>query len=193
MNSKQKSTRLAVLALFTALTIALQFLSYFVKIGNFSLSLVLIPIVLAGAMYGVKCGAFLGGVFGVITVIGCISGIDGGGNILFNASPLLTILVCMLKGILCGAASAAISNLLKAKSPTLAVVLAAAAAPIVNTGTFLIIMVLFFKDILYSWANGTNLASYIIVGLVGINFIIEFTINIVLSPAIMRVIKVLKK
>lgn len=193
MNSKQKSTRLAVLALFTALTIALQFLSYFVKIGNFSLSLVLIPIVLAGAMYGVKCGAFLGGVFGVITVIGCISGIDGGGNILFNASPLLTILVCMLKGILCGVASAAISNLLKAKSPTLAVVLAAAAAPIVNTGTFLILMVLFFKDILYSWANGTNLASYIIVGLVGINFIIEFTINLVLSPAIMRVIKVLKK
>lgn len=193
MNSKQKSTQLAVLALFTAVTVALQFLSYFVKIGNFNLSLVLIPIVLAGAMYGVKYGAFLGGVFGFITVIGCITGIDGGGNILFNASPALTVLVCMLKGILCGAASAAISSLLKNKAPALSVFLAAATAPIVNTGTFLIMMVLFFKDILYSWAGGTNLASYIVVGLVGINFIIEFTINLVLSPAIMRVMKALRK
>ncbi len=192
MNSKQKSARVALLALFTAVTIILQLMSYSVKIGTFNLSLVLIPIVLGGALYGIGFGSFLGAAFGIITVIGCVTGLDAGGNILFNASPLLTVVVCMLKGTLCGTASAAVAKAFNSK-PVLSTYLATATAPVVNTGLFIALALLFFKDILYSWAGGTNMVTYIIVGLVGVNFLLEFAINLLLTPALLRVIKVLKR
>lgn len=193
--SKQanKSMNTALLGMFTAIVIVLQFMSYFIKIGTFNLSLVLIPIVLAAVLYGPKYGSILGGVFGVIVVIASIAGLDGGGNILFNSSPVLTTLVCLVKGIAAGFFAGLVANALKGKNLYLAVVLAAMTAPLVNTGLFCVSMVLFFKDTLTVWANGADLVYYIIFGLVGINFIIEFIVNVVASPAVLTVVKTLKK
>ncbi|MBQ3817539.1 MAG: ECF transporter S component, partial [Clostridia bacterium] len=175
--SKVNSMSVATLGLFSAITVVLQILSYAIKIGTFNLSLVLIPIVLGAVMYGPKFGSILGGVFGVITLIASALGVDAGGNILFTASPIKTILICLIKGIAAGCVAGLIANALKEKHNYLAVILAAISAPIVNTGLFVIAMFIFFKDILATWAGGTNLLYYVIVGLVGINFIIEFFIN----------------
>ena len=54
-------------------------------------------------------------------------------------------------------------------------------------------MLIFFKDILASWAGGTDIVTYVLVGLVGINFIIELVINVVFGPSLLRVAKALKK
>ena len=54
-------------------------------------------------------------------------------------------------------------------------------------------MFIFFKDTLTVWAGGTDIVYYAIVGLVGINFIIELIINIALSPAVLRVTKAVQK
>ena len=54
-------------------------------------------------------------------------------------------------------------------------------------------MLLFFKDTLASWAGGTDLLTYILTGLVGINFIFEFTLNLLLSPLILAVLRALSK
>ncbi len=188
-----KSMNTALLGMFTAIVIVLQIMSYFIKIGTFNLSLVLIPIVLAAVLYGPKYASILGGVFGAIVVIACILGLDAGGNILFNSSPILTILVCLVKGIAAGFFSGFVASSLKQKNLYLAVVLAAATAPIVNTGLFSISMVLFFKDTLTVWASGANLFYYIIFGLLGINFVIEFVVNLVASPAVLSVTRALKK
>ena len=75
-----KSKKTAILGLFTALVIILQIMSYFVKIGTFSISLTLVPIVLAAVMYGPSYGSILGLVFGAITFLGCVTGIDLGGQ-----------------------------------------------------------------------------------------------------------------
>lgn len=192
-NSNNKSRRVAVLALFTAVTVVLQVLSYFVKIGMFNLSLVLVPIVLSGILYGASVSAYLGAVFGIITVIGCVSGIDAGGAILFQASPLLTVLICLLKGTLAGFVSGLIARLFSKKAPALSTFLAAAAAPVVNTAVFIAMTLLFFKDILYTWAAGTNLVTYVITGLVGVNFLFELALNLILAPTLLRVSKILKK
>ena len=191
--SKQQSQKIAILAIFTAITVVLQFLSYFVRIGTFNLSLVLIPIVLAGVLYGPRYGAFLGAAFGIVTVIGCITAFDVGGNILFNASPALTVLICMLKATLCGLAAGLVGKALYQVSPTLAVFAAAVTAPVVNTGLFIIMALIFFRDILYTWAGGTNLLNYVIFGLIGVNFLIELGLNLIFSPSIFRVIKAVKK
>ena len=192
-NTKTKSMNAALLGLFTAIIVVLQLMSYLIKIGTFNLSLVLIPIVLAAVMYGPKHASILGGVFGVIVVIASVAGLDGGGNVLFQSSPVLTTLVCLIKGIAAGFIAGVIANALKAKSLYAAVILAAVAAPVVNTGIFVLSMLLFFKDTLNAWANGIDLAYYIIVGLIGVNFIIEFVINVVLSPVVLTVTRALKK
>ena len=189
----EKSKRTAVLGIFTALIIVLQIISYFVKIGVFSITLTLIPIVLATVIYGKNYGAVLGAVFGAVTFVGCFTGIDAGGNMLFNASPLMTFLLCFIKATAAGYISGLAAQIFKKKNITLAVILAAVTAPIVNTGLFIVMMFLFFKSVLIDWAAGTEIAYYVVFSLVGINFVSELLCNVILSPVILRVAKVLRK
>lgn len=187
-----KSLNVAVLSMFTALVIVLQFMSYFIKIGTFNLSLVLIPIVLAAMLFGRNYAAILGGVFGVTVVFASIMGLDAGGNILFNSSPVLTSAVCIVKGTAAGYIAGIVSEALAKKNQYVAIIAAAVTVPVVNTGIFSVSMLLFFKDTLTVWANGADLVYYIIFGLVGINFIIELIINLIAAPAILTAVKAIK-
>ena len=74
-----------------------------------------------------------------------------------------------------------------------AVYLAAMVSPIANTGIFVLGMALFYRELLATWANGTNVALFVIGGLVGVNFIIEFSVAVLLSPAVARIVETLKK
>ena len=74
-----------------------------------------------------------------------------------------------------------------------ATVVAALSAPVVNTGLFIVGMVLLFKDILFAWAGDTNIVLYVLVGLAGLNFAVEFIINTVLSPAVVRIVDAIDK
>ena len=179
--------------MFAAITVVLQLLSYAVKIGTFNLSLVLIPIVLVAVLYGPKQGAIIGAVFGVIVTIASATGLDLGGNVLFLSSPVLTTLVCIGKGVFAGFFAGLIANPLKSKNVYLAVILAAVIAPVTNTGLFVLSMFAFFRDTLTVWANGADVVYYAIVGLIGINFVIELIINLVLSPVVLRVTKAFSK
>jgi len=71
--------------------------------------------------------------------------------------------------------------------------LAAASAPIANTGLFLIGLSLFFNSTLVAWADGTDVMLYVITGLVGINFVVELVINLILAPVISRLVNILNK
>ena len=98
--STKKSKDTAILGMFVAITVVLQILSYVIPpIGGFSLSLVLIPIVLAAVLYGPKYAAIVGFSFGIVAAVASVFGLDAGGHILFQSSPVLTILVCLLKEI----------------------------------------------------------------------------------------------
>lgn len=191
-NNKKLIRDITLIGMFGAVIVVLQLLSYVIKIGTFNLSLVLIPLVLAAYLFGPKIGAILGGVFGLTVTICCFTGMDIGGNILISASPFLTTAVCMGKGIAAGLSAGFTAKALKTKNNYLAIILTAAVAPIVNTGLFVLSMLLFFKDILAAWAGGTDLVTYIVVGLVGVNFLIEFTANLIAAPSLLRVTKAIK-
>ena len=83
------------------------------------------------------------------------------------------------------------------KNRTLAVALAAVACPVVNTGVFLLGCLLFFMETISAWADaaglGANVGQFMIVGLVGANFLFELLFNAVLSPVILRLIRIGKK
>ena len=189
-----KVRRMTGIALLMALVVVMQFISGIIPpVAGFPISLVLVPIVLGSAMYGISGGAILGAVFGIIVYINCVNGMDPGGAMVFQASPVLCFLVVMGKGILAGVAAGAVYKLLKNRNGYLAMLLAAIVCPVVNTGTFIVCMLLFFKDILAAWANGGDIAAYILSGLILVNFVPELIINVVFSPVLQRVYHIINR
>lgn len=190
----EKIKRMASIALLMALVVVMQAISSIIpSVSGFSISLVLIPVVLGSALYGPAAGALLGATFGVIVYINCVTGADMGGAMVFQANPVLCFLVVMGKGILAGAASGCVYKLLKGKNPYIAMILAAVVCPVVNTGVFVTCMFAFFIEVLNAWAEGGNVIGYVLSGLVLVNFVPELIINLLFSPASMRIVHVVDK
>lgn len=191
-----KIKQMAVLSLMIAMVLVLQFVGSIIPpVSGFSISLVLIPIVLGAALYGPGAGALLGGVFGIIVYINCVTGADLGGAMVFQASPVLCFLVVFGKGVLAGLAAGAVYRLLKNTNSYVAMLCAAIVCPVVNTGTFVLCMVTLFHDVITAWATsaGADLVTYIFSILLLFNFVPELIINMVFSPAGNRILKLVTK
>ena len=184
----EKTRRMVGLSILTALVIVLQFVAEYIKVGATPITLTLVPIVVGSALYGVRGGAWLGGVFGVVVWLMSIANIDPTGALLWNLNPFLTTVICIGKGALAGLAAAAAYRLAAPQSGIGGVFAAAVVSPIVNTGLFIVGVYVFFNDTLVSWTNGTAMLPFIIFTLVGFNFLVELTLNIVLSSVIERII-----
>lgn len=181
-------------AVLTALVVILQFLAIGVRAAlpflPFTVSLVLIPIVIGAAKCGPYMGAWLGFVFGVIVLL---SG-DAAAFLVIN--PFGTIVTVLVKGTACGLVSGFVYRLIEKKQKKAAVYAAAAVCPMVNTGIFFIGCLLFFMDTVSEWAAALgyeNTAVYMFVGLAGFNFLFEFVVNVALSPMIIRALGMKEK
>lgn len=181
-------------SIFLALVILLQTLGSYIKIGATSISLVLIPIVLGGALLGVTAGAFLGFVFGLITLIAGLSGADFFTMTLLEYNPLITTLICLGKGVFAGLIPALVYKAMQARQTKLAIFVASALAPIVNTGLF-IFGSLFIIDTLKAnfIAEGQGVLYFLFIGCAGINFIVELSVNLIAAPALLRLIDIVKR
>ena len=195
-NGKQHggTRKMTGLAIFTAIIVVLQVLCTFVRFGPFSITLALAPIIIGTAMYGKGAGAYLGGVFGAVVLVTGLLGWDGGTvMLLMGINPLGCVLVCLLKGVAAGFFAGLCYELIAKKNDKLGVLISGVVCPVVNTGLFIVGMLVFFFDTLSGWAGGQNLLLYIIVGLTGVNFLVELAVNIVLSSGITRTIRAGKK
>lgn len=194
--SYSRTQRLVGTAVLVALIIVLQTVGSGIHFGPFTPTLSLVPIIIGAVLFGPLVGAGLGLVFSVVVLIAVISGADAGSAMMFTQNPAATVLICLLKGTAAGFFAGLVADSVAKKNLTLAVVLAAIVAPVTNTGLFCIGMLLCFQNLLLQWgeASGfTNSFVYIFVGLIGMNFIVELVIDIVLSPVIVRIISILKK
>ena len=194
MRVNEKVQRMTGLAVFTAVIVVLQLVATFIKFGPFSITLALAPIIIGAALYGPRAGAFLGGVFGVVVLIACIMNWDVGGGILWNTQPFLTAALCIVKGAAAGLAGGLVYKALSKRNVLAAVILSGVVSPIANTGIFLLGVYFPFHGVLVSWASaeGADIATYILTGLVGFNFVLELAVNLVLSSVIVRVISARK-
>ncbi len=187
------SRNVAFLAVLVALVVVLQVLSTLVgRLGGTPLSLVLIPVVLGAVMIGPLAGALLGFIFGIVTAVCGVTGFDGWTFLLFSEQPVLTVLLCLVKGTAAGAAAGLLYKLIARKNRYAGVIVAALAAPVVNTGIFVagaFLMSGAIQNVMAATGvdSGTTLVYYVIIGLAGVNFLIEFAINAVASPAIYRI------
>lgn len=187
---KQNTQKIVFAAILTALVIVLQYVSMALRFGMFSITLVLVPVVIGAATCGVLTGAWLGFVFGVIVLL------TGDAASFLAVDFLGTIVTVLAKGTLCGIGAGLVYKALQGKNKYLAVMAAAVTCPIVNTGVFLLGCLVFFLETIKAWgvaAGFTNVTAYMFIGLAGTNFIIELVTNIILAPVILRVLKFAKK
>ena len=95
--NKQISTKLLVLtSALTAMVVVLQLLGSFIRFGMFSISLVLIPIVIGAALCGTGAGAWLGLAFGITVLI------SGDAAAFLAVDPFGTVLTVLVKGTAAG-------------------------------------------------------------------------------------------
>ena len=186
---KIQTEKLVLLSLFTALVAILAYFGGFIKIGGLaSISLTLIPVVLGAALCGPWAGAWLGGVSGVVFFM------TADAAFWMGLSIPGTIITVMVKGIAAGLVAGLVYRLLEKKNRYVAVIAAAIVCPVVNTGIFLLGCMIFFIDTVKEMAagEGMSIGAYLILFFVGLNFVFELLTNIILSPAIVKLLNIRK-
>ena len=176
-----------MLGILTALVVVLQSTGTAIRFlpGGTSVSLTLIPIVVGAMILGPKGGLWLGFMFGLITVIMGASGADGFTYILFVNHPALTVLTCMSKAMCAGLFSGIVYRALLKRNALAATFAASAIAPITNTGLF-VLGGLTMSGTLSSQfiTDGSSVIYFLVIGCAGLNFVFEFILNMVVSPAL---------
>lgn len=186
MKTNTKTSKVVGLGLFTAIVVVLQLLGSFIKFGPFSITLVLAPIVIGAALYGIGAGAYLGLVFGAMVLI------SGDAAAFLTINPIGTVIIVLLKGMLAGLTAGFVYSLISKASSLAGVIVAGVVCPIVNTGIFLAGCYIFFQEWLVAVFGTTGFVT-VVAGLVGVNFLIELGINMLLSTAIVKIIDLGKK
>ncbi len=188
-NKKTMSTKKMVMgAVLTAIVIVLQTVASVLAIFNvFPPALVLVPIVIGAATCGTLVAGWLGLVFSVVVLL-----IDPTVVPFMGINPIATIFLVILKGTLAALAAGAAYKFFSKRCKTIvAVMLTAIICPIVNTGIFVAGYFVFFYEGIVG--NYSSLFAFTVEGLIGINFIFELILNIVLSPIVVRLLDIRKK
>ena len=183
-NIRQNATsteKLVMYALLTAIVVVLQLLGSFIHFGVFSINLALVPIIIGAAIGGPLAGAWLGLVCAIV-----ILARDSGAFLAVNVAG--TFITVLAKGILSGLLAGCVYKLLCGKDRLLAVIAAGITCPVVNTGVFLIGCRVFFLEQIKEWGF-SSIWKYMVMG-IGMNFVVELLINLVLSSVIVRLIDI---
>lgn len=188
-------SRMVQLAVLLAIVIILQCFLGTIVVGATSFSVVLVPIVVGAILLGPGAGAFLGFAFGLVVLVMGITGQDGFTNMLFVAQPLFTAVICLGKGTAAGWAAGMLYKAFAKMNSFWASVAAAAIAPVVNTGLFILGGLTVVRGTLeanLAAFGADSVLIFLVIGCAGVNFLVEFGVNMVLSPAIYRIIHVVK-
>ena len=187
-----QTERLVLAAILTAIVVILQVMAIVTRavLPVFAVNLVLIPIVIGAAVGGVRVGTWLGFVSGVAILI------SGDASAFLTIDIAGTLITVLAKGALSGLVAAFVYKAVEKKDRYLAVLSAAVVCPIVNTGVFVLGCLAFFMDTIRAWGDGLgyeNAFAYIFLGMIGVNFVIELILNVVLSPVAVRLLDIRDK
>lgn len=182
MRNKAFSTKVIVgTGILTAIEVVLYIVGTFLKIGNITINLALVPICVGAILYGPFTGAFLGLVNGVAVLITPDTQAFFMNTELFGEWCILgTFIICLVKCTVAGLLSYFIYKPFKNK--VVGSIFASLSVPIINTGLFILGASVFY----------TTEFSTILSWVITLNFLIEIGTSILLSPAIVRIITYIK-
>ncbi len=188
---------IAYTAVLLALVVVLQAFGGTIAIGVVQLNFTLIPIVLGAILFGPVMGAVLGCACGVVVLVQVIMGLSPFYTVIWTYSPAVTVLTCIVKTTAAGLIAGFVYRLIAKRNQYVAVFVAAGLVPVINTGLFILgclcmgnAITVFQGDLEMS---GMNIFVFIIVVLVTWNFFIEFAVNLLVAPAIHRIVVVAER
>lgn len=198
MNNKFFTARnVSLLGILIALVIVLQIFASAIPMFGITLNFSLIPIAIAGILLGVAGGSIVGFACGLVVFITmAVLGQEPSTAFLFHANPTLLTLTCIGKTTLAGAICGLCFKLLKNKSVHLAVNVSSILIPIVNTGIYMLGIVLMkgaTAEFLGLTSTSAGVVFGVVFGLIWLNFVLEMVINFIFTPLIYSVIKALNK
>lgn len=182
-----KTVGMTVTAIIVAFMLVMNFtpLGYIVSPAGFSITLMIIPVAVGAAVLGPSCGTLLGFVFGLTSFLQCFGigyFIDPSAALLFNTSPVGTVITCfvprMLMGLLVGLIFRALSRFERFRIGSFAV--ASFSAPVLNTLLFITSYIIFFRNTILA---GTAIKT-VIISILSINGLIEIIVSMVLGTAL---------
>ncbi len=180
-----KIKQMVGISIMAAIVVVLQLLGSFIHFGPVSVSLVLIPIVVGAAVYGPSAGAILGVVFSAVVLM------QPDTSFFYGISVFGTVATVLVKGTLAGLLAGYTYRVLAKVNRTLAVFISAVVCPVVNTGIFFLGCRLFFWEALAE-VGGGDAFMYVITVMIGFNFLAELATNMVCSPVIHRILRIVK-
>ena len=185
--------RLTWLAVLSALVVVLQLWGSQIKILGVSMNLSLVPIVLGAIMLGMWGGAILGFINGLVVLIAGITGMDPFTNFLFGYHPILTSFTCIVKTTVAGVLSGLVYNFVKSKRKYLGTFLSSAIVPVVNTTIFILCALLMSNTVSMLMGDSPSVIYFLVICCAGVNFLIELAVNLVIAPALYRVITAIER
>ncbi|MBP3667171.1 MAG: ECF transporter S component [Clostridia bacterium] len=192
---KQNILYLAQLALLTAVIMVLHFSGVAIPAFGTKISLVLIPIALGAMLLGPAAGAILGFIYGMTVFVSLgVLHMDPFTGFLFDNTPVMAALICTVKTTAAGLVAGWVYRVLSKKNVWLAVFVAAALVPTVNTGVFVLGCFLIYSTISeFAAGAGYSAVYFILIVCAGINYVLELAINLIFSPALERLVRLLSK
>ena len=182
-------------ALLTAIELILIVVSNYVKIMAINLNLALVPIALGAMLFGPLSGLFIGLVNGLVTIFA-----PDTLAFFMPVNPVVTVFLCLLKtglaGFLCGLIYYPFKNAKTNGKKIVGSILASISVPLINTLLFTAGCFMFFYGPYSDLArkNGyTDTFYFFITLVVGINFIFEFSISLLVSPSINMLVNYYQK
>ena len=187
---------IAYLAVLLALVIVLQLFASAIPMFGVTLNFSLVPIVLAGIFFGMWGGALLGLVSGLITFLtAAVMGQEPSTAFLFQASPVLLTLTCIGKTTIAGFIAGLFYRLVAKKNRLVAAYVASVTVAVLNTGIYLLGIVL-MKDAAAQFMGTEASAAAVflaVFALIWLNFVLEIVINVLLAPAVHRIVLIAEK
>lgn len=192
---KQRVLYLVQMALLTAIIMALHFSGTAIPAFGTKISLVLIPIAMGAMLLGPTAGAILGFIYGATVFVSLgVLHMDPFTGFLFDSNPVMTFLICTVKTTAAGLVGGIVYRALCKKNALLAVFVAAALVPTVNTGVFVLGCFLIYNTISQVAAsNGYSAVYFVLIVCAGVNYALELAINMIFSPALERITRILSK
>lgn len=178
MKTKKFDTkRMVILAFLCAILMVLSWTPLgYLNIGPLAISLNMIPVGIAAAALGPSGGAFLGAVFGITSCLQCvgIGGTSAMGVILFEISPILTIIQRLIPRIMAGFLAGLIYRGSRKLCGPYGSFITGFAAALLNTVLFMTALVVLFgnTEYLQELIGGRNVIVFICT-FVGINALVE--------------------
>lgn len=188
MNDKNysKTKKLTLLAIFTAVVAACAFLRISIMGPGLTITVAMVPVAVGAICFGPAAGAYLGGVFGLVSFLQCL-GMDAFGTALFGINPWLTLLVCLPTRILAGWLTGWIyrgsARILKKPLPSY--LIAGCMAAVLNTVLFMTTLVVCFyqTELIQGYVELLGAANpfVFVILFVGVNAIAEIVAGAILA------------